>query len=145
MRVTNPAAANSPTIVEAVKRALVESGFERDADMAARYMLACCTDPHLGLWIMFNRGAPCCVLACSLPNNPLAQNPEVFVNANWGPAEANAIAVREAVAFAKAAGYNKLVTWNRTGRPDAVFARKYRQLGPCRTLGTMCEFTEAAG
>lgn len=146
LRVTNPAAGNSPLIFDAVKRALVASGFERPPDLAVQHLFANCAHPCLGLWVALDStGAVCGVIACSLPNNPLAQNPEVFINANWGPSAINEALVDAAVDFARAAGYNKMVAWNRTGRADEVFVRKHRRLGVGRHLGSMWEFTEAAG
>lgn len=140
-RVTNPDAARAPQVYAAVRRALVASGFERDADLGTAHLFACCRFPTCGLWVAVERGEVVGVIAVFLPNNPLAQHPEVAIAASWGPPAVYKDLQRAAVEFVKAAGYNKIAAWDRTGRGEAVIRRKYRTHGAVVPAGTMylCE------
>lgn len=137
-RVTNPEAFTFPPLVS-----LLTNGIEKtqvgDAKAILKELQANITNPALGLFV----GADIAdhltaVFIVLLPTSHLYLAPQVYLIYSEGKAETMSEVFKAGLDFIKSNGYNTMHGMNRTGEPDAAFARRFKLKH--KVIGSVVEY-----
>lgn len=88
-----------------------------------------CQDPRVGIWIGLEGGEPKALITARLPIDPRSEQPVFDLATNFGSQTLADELLQAAWHFTLSAGYNRANALNMTGKPDAVYIRRARQLG----------------
>lgn len=140
IRLTNPEAMIHPHVVDLFTRAFEDQLPKKQAAIIAD-MARGALNPNCGIFCGESNGRLTALLVMMLPSGPLMPCPMVTVLYNESADSATLRAIcAEGMAFAKAAGYNKIWTMNQTTATDWAHARLFKFVGEATIIGSILEY-----
>lgn len=117
------------------KSPVYPGGFETMVDD----MLDLVKNPAAHILIGVEDDIPKALLIIILPTSSITPLPQIMHIYNVGSLGLRKKLLKAGVAIVKGAGYMRVWAINATGKPDSLWSRSFRVLGPSRSIGSIME------